>query len=414
MNRLFIATPIYSGGTTEFWMSMMQAWPKLSAAGIMGLFKPLDGDSAVQRARNVLLAEFMRTEADAIFFVDSDLKWDAEDLIRLYRSGKDICCGVYPKKTLPTAWPANLWRDGEGMGSREESGMVRMQDAPNGFLLIRRHVVERMIEAYPETRCQFGEEEDSWGHALFEMGIEPDTRRYLSEDYWFCRKAQQLGFEVWADPAIRLGHRGPWTFNGCYGEALAENGIEGWMSPAELWWLQQTAGQMGSVVEVGCWKGRSTHTLAKACKGIVFAVDTWQGSPEDLVGPDAPHAEAVTGDIFGQFLQNVADCPNVKPIRGESVKVAEEPQYIGTIPVESGGSVGCFAPIYADMVFIDASHLYEAVKADIAAWLPKAKKIICGHDLDRPDVQRAVAEAFGDRVTNPVGSIWAVELEAQT
>jgi len=56
-----------------------------------------------------------------------------------------------------------------------------------------------------------------------------------------------------------------------------------------------------------------------------------------------------------------------------------------------------------DFVYIDADHLYEPVKADITAWLPKVKKggVIGGHDYDyhiRPSVKEAVDEAFGDKV----------------
>jgi hypothetical protein len=64
-----------------------------------------------------------------------------------------------------------------------------------------------------------------------------------------------------------------------------------------------------------------------------------------------------------------------------------------------------------DMVFIDANHTYDAVKADIEAWLPKVRKIICGHDYADgwPGVKQAVNEKFPQGVKT-IGSIWYVEL----
>lgn len=54
---------------------------------------------------------------------------------------------------------------------------------------------------------------------------------------------------------------------------------------------------------------------------------------------------------------------------------------------------------WADFIFIDAGHSYEAVKTDIKAWLPKTRGWFGGHDYHpaHPGVIRAVDEAFPDR-----------------
>jgi hypothetical protein len=65
----------------------------------------------------------------------------------------------------------------------------------------------------------------------------------------------------------------------------------------------------------------------------------------------------------------------------------------------------------ADMVFIDGDHSYESVKEDILTWLPKTKKMICGHDysMTYPGVIQAADEIFGDRIKQ-IDAIWYVEL----
>jgi hypothetical protein len=59
-------------------------------------------------------------------------------------------------------------------------------------------------------------------------------------------------------------------------------------------------------------------------------------------------------------------------------------------------------------VFIDAAHDYDSVLADLNAWLPKVKDggIFAGHDIDSPDVQRALDDAGIQYVT--VGRCWVM------
>jgi hypothetical protein len=62
----------------------------------------------------------------------------------------------------------------------------------------------------------------------------------------------------------------------------------------------------------------------------------------------------------------------------------------------------CVADSSLDLVFIDAIHLYEDVRADIAAWLPKVSDngVLAGDDCTPafPGVMQAVQEAFPSRV----------------
>lgn len=158
------------------------------------------------------------------------------------------------------------------------------------------------------------------------------------------------------------------------------------MAENELRWLEDAARRMDSVAEIGCWKGRSTFSLAEHCPGPVYAVDHWQGS----IGEEIQHAEARQRDLYAEFMGNVGHFPNVKPRRGASTEVAP------TLPM-------------IDMAFIDAGHRYEDVVADLEAWAPKTFRLLAGHDYDYTGVGRAVKERFGDRVKAGPGSIWYVE-----
>jgi len=169
------------------------------------------------------------------------------------------------------------------------------------------------------------------------------------------------------------------------------NGIDGWMTPLELEFLFQNAKEMGSVIEVGSWKGRSTHALLSGCPGTVIAVDHFLGSKEESTA----HAEAKKpGDlVYEAFMRNVGHFRNLVVKRMDTLEAAKE----------------CGL---ADMVFVDCGHSYEEVKEDIRNWGPKARKLLCGHDYCPawPGVRQAVDEAFG-RPDGVCGSIWFKAIE---
>lgn len=166
-----------------------------------------------------------------------------------------------------------------------------------------------------------------------------------------------------------------------------QNNIEGWMAHVELWWLASRAKQMDSIAEIGSWKGRSTYTLLQHCPGTVYAIDHFEGSEDER---DTFHVEAKTGDIYCQFMANCGGFPNLKVLRGTSIGMATMlPQ--------------------VDMVFIDGSHQYQDVMSDIEMYMPKAKKLICGHDYNDERVAKAVYDTLGP-VKFGHGSIWFKEL----
>lgn len=151
----------------------------------------------------------------------------------------------------------------------------------------------------------------------------------------------------------------------------------------ELQWLYHMATAMDSIVEIGSWKGRSTHALLTGCKGLVYAVDHFHGTKAE---GEAGAIWTEGDEVYNQFMANVGHCPNLRVLRGSSQEMVE------CVPV-------------VDMVFIDGDHTYENVKLDVTTWLRKARKVICGHDFGHEDVQRAVHEVIGK--VDRFGPIWS-------
>ena len=92
-------------------------------------------------------------------------------------------------------------------------GFVEVLDAGTGFMRIQRQVLETLVAAHPETQYETESEDPRsrtrW--AIFDCIIHEG--RYLSEDYTFCRRWQQLGGKIMADVQSRsLGHQGSYIF----------------------------------------------------------------------------------------------------------------------------------------------------------------------------------------------------------
>jgi hypothetical protein len=99
------------------------------------------------------------------------------------------------------------------------SGFTRVRYAGTGFLMIRRHAIQKMCEHYASLRFLREHSHDALAgssnrFALFECMIDPLSGTYLSEDFAFCKRWTDIGGEIWADLESRLDHVGPSVFCG--------------------------------------------------------------------------------------------------------------------------------------------------------------------------------------------------------
>lgn len=204
------------------------------------------GESLVTRARNNTVAEFLANpQWTHLFWIDSDIGFSPEAALRLLRSGYDVAAGVYPLKRQN--WPdghaeARLSRDEYELRSRrytvnthrgekpglidlqvQPDGFMEMNEAPTGFMVIKRSVFERMMAAYPDLQYV----PDSQGvidrglhYLFFDTSVDPVSRHYLSEDYHFCRLWNRLGGKVYVDACSNLTHQGSQLFTGNFANTL--------------------------------------------------------------------------------------------------------------------------------------------------------------------------------------------------
>jgi cellulose synthase/poly-beta-1,6-N-acetylglucosamine synthase-like glycosyltransferase len=241
MTKLFLSTPCYGGLCLEKYLkSIVQLQLLLIREGVQLMLDTTENESLVHRARNVSIGRFMqKTDADFFMFIDADVEFDPKAVVRLLKSGHDISVAVYPKKVVMwdqarTAVEGGDERDMSllssslvaNIGAHKRSvvdGFVEVLDGPTGFMMISRSALEKMHEHYKDTlTCKNdhqGRDFDEYC-AIFDCMIDPVSKRYLSEDYAFCRRWQQMDGKIYADVTTTLGHVGNLPFSGCLDDRL--------------------------------------------------------------------------------------------------------------------------------------------------------------------------------------------------
>lgn len=222
---LMLATPCYGGVVTNgYLLSMIRTCAGLTGRGIRHEVVTAAGDSLVARARNTLVSVFMTSGHSHLLFIDADIEWPWEAVVQLLAADKDVVCGAYPKKMTPRTYAVNFLPG--STGPDPATGLVEVEAAAGGFLMIRRAVFDRMMQAYPETRYGGTEglsaQQNQFTYTLFDCFVAEigGERRFLSEDYGFCRRWRSLGGSIWLDPRIELRHHGATAFEGSMPELL--------------------------------------------------------------------------------------------------------------------------------------------------------------------------------------------------
>ena len=251
--KLFVATPMYGGQCHgSYTKAITDLMILCTKYGIEAKLFFIFNESLVQRARNYLTDEFVRSGMDYMIFIDSDIHFEAQDvLVKMHfaatRDDMDVVCGPYPKKAI--SWekikvavdkgyadknPNQLeefvgdfvFNPADGVTQFRVDEPVEVKESGTGFMLITRTALEKYDAAFPKQsyKPDHVRTENFDGSreimAYFDCVICPDTKRYLSEDYMFCQWMRKAGGKVWLLPWMRLKHAGSYIFGGSL-QALA-------------------------------------------------------------------------------------------------------------------------------------------------------------------------------------------------
>ena len=259
---IYILTPCFGSVCfVNYVHCLISTIDTLRQYGIEVVIEFCRNDSLVSRARNNLVARAMANpKMTHIMFIDNDITWDINDILKLLISDKNLVGGIYPLKNYnwsdllvdkkdPTNPSPNTiqqmidrknnsqFKDIISDESMVQFNLVRynvnyldstlnidknlakVKHIATGFMMIKRNVIEKMSKAFPSTKYVddvnfLKKEENEFAYALFDCGVEEG--HYFSEDWLFCHRWTKMGGSIWMDVSIALTHTGIEDYKGCY------------------------------------------------------------------------------------------------------------------------------------------------------------------------------------------------------
>lgn len=198
-----IGMPCNSPMSPKTVMSLLRTVTACHEAGVKLEVDFITGCSDVTTARNRVLDSFLKGPADRLFWIDSDMTWSPDSFLRVLAltTEMDIVGGVYPMKTNEVVIPVAFAQ--RNQFDMNKYGLLSANGLGLGFVCMTRKVVEAVAVTKPTVV-------DRNSGAEFADVFRRDTfKGYVrGEDMAFFADARELGFNIWIDPTIKLGHVG--------------------------------------------------------------------------------------------------------------------------------------------------------------------------------------------------------------
>lgn len=242
--KLFFCAPVYGSQIIEGFHKSVLGLLKYSGMNKKPMgFKFVVNDSLVPRARNRLCQHFLDSDCTDLLFVDADISFSPEDVWSLVERDEPVIGGIYSRKQVDWGRIRRAARAGVPEDQLAAFGNVPVlnwlgpverviinepfpvKHIGTGFLRIKREVFTTMIEKYgDEIMFDYSGDEPLFkgvsGFDFFPSGIDKrfevgsGKRQYLSEDWFFCERARECGYTIYAAPWVRLVHTGPYDYIG--------------------------------------------------------------------------------------------------------------------------------------------------------------------------------------------------------
>ena len=234
-----IATPAYGGAMfMEYVDSLLRGIAHLEQNGVIPSWSFMTKEALITRARDELARKFMyEGHEDYLMFIDADIWFPSNSILKLIKHDKDICVGIYPKKFIywdrireaaqrgeqdlekfGCSYVLNPAKHASDSVALDKNGLVEVMHGGTGFMLIKRKVFTELKSKVPTYRTSLIKNKAT-GQYLAPLcsqyfGTSIDEGMLLSEDYHFCKLWTDNGGEIYADPTIELRHVGQHVFSG--------------------------------------------------------------------------------------------------------------------------------------------------------------------------------------------------------
>lgn len=199
--KVIFCVPIVRRPYPKFIESLEASIPLIHANGWEELTVQEINNPYISGARAKMLRKALDHRADVIVFLDYDLEWEPECLLRLIETDGDVVAGTYRCKVPEEQYMGALFTDATGRPIARADGCLKASVAPAGFLKVTKEAVHCFMDAYPEL-CygpKYRQSVDLFNHGAHE-GL------WWGEDYAFCRRWREKCGDVWILPDLTITH----------------------------------------------------------------------------------------------------------------------------------------------------------------------------------------------------------------
>jgi hypothetical protein len=218
--RIMIGTPIFDGAVPiEYFNCYNNSIPVMLDAGIDWQVYP-ETRNLISISRNRIAHAALEKGFDKVLFIDADMVWDPQWIVKLAKSKHPIVGGSYPFRTMSPrlnlqslechgeSWEINQFR----AKYADQNGEVEVQKLPTGFLMIDCSVFRKLMQ----TAETYKHKDPTWDEPqeekmFFPIGIHNGWSE--TEDWGFCRIAKEAGFKIYWNTEVVCDHMGIHRFS---------------------------------------------------------------------------------------------------------------------------------------------------------------------------------------------------------
>ena len=242
---IFVATPVHSECSIHYTQALLELQKLTFKKNIQITFQ-LMKSSLVTQGRNLCVSGFIESNFTHMLFIDSDIYFHAESIIKMIEKDKDIISIPYPLKTMMwdkamdniknnkiktmndlkksfNTYPIRVEDDKD---IKLDKGVMEVTHSPTGCMLIKRSVIDKMIKAYPEKAIvqktvingEYVNKPNMWN--FFDTIHDPETKTYLGEDFSFCKLWKDIGGKCYAYISDTIVHIGEHQYEGRFADEL--------------------------------------------------------------------------------------------------------------------------------------------------------------------------------------------------
>lgn len=235
---LFVMAPIYQAFDPSALCSLVRLQAACHERGVPFAFEMRSFDPEVQRARAVLLAKFLASDATHALFVDDDIGYNPSAVFRMLDANRSVIAVAVPFKYQEWAALEEAARLGMGVNQRvangynvvgpdplidridwDADGIAEVSWVGAALMMISRDCAQRVVDAYPELRTTSPPRAEPCT-MVFRPLRHDGLAQMLAEDFSFCERVRRQGMKVHAIVNEVVTHTTPLVHVGCYIERV--------------------------------------------------------------------------------------------------------------------------------------------------------------------------------------------------